>query len=195
MPQKKMTREEFEAARAQVHGINTQRHAPLVEGVIKWAKPARVVEIGAFQGFMSVTIMRALQEAGGGHLHVVDSFYDFGTNPKSLRETLSKFGDNFDVQIATSATMQVPKIDMAVIDANHSYEWAKADTLASIAAGAWILMYHDSQDFQGVRDVVSELRAMPNWGVVELPFNAGYALAIERFDAGPAIVPREETSV
>lgn len=201
MPSTEMTRDEFEALRRSVHGINTQRHAELVEGVIRWARPRHVLEIGAFQGFMSCTIVRALQEAhakaGGelGRLTVVDNFFDWNQPPaKTFRRSLSRFGDNWELQVATSETMQVGRVDMAVIDANHTYDWCKKDTIASIAAGAWILMFHDSQDFEGVRMVVDELAEDPRWGVVRLPFDAGWTLAIENFDAGPPIYPAGITS-
>ena len=196
-----MTREEFEALRNTVHGIGTRRHVELVEGVIRWARPRHVVEIGAFQGFVSCSIVRALQDvqavAGGdlGRLTVVDNFFDYNQPPpKAFRNHLSRFGSNWELQIATSETMRVKEVDMAVIDANHTYEWCKKDALASIEAGAWILMFHDSQEFEGVRMVVDELEANPRWGVVRLPFDAGWTLAIENFETPPPIYPSGITS-
>jgi predicted O-methyltransferase YrrM len=192
-----MIRTDFERNRAGIVALHTERHAHLVEGVIRWARPKHVLEIGAFQGYMSVTIARALWEVwqdDSNRLSIIDNFHDYRTNPALLSGNMNACGiSNYEVLIGTSETVTPPAIDMAVIDGDHSYEWAWRDTKLAIEAGAWILMWHDSHSYEGVRMAVDHVRSMPNWGVVELPFDAGYALAIERFDAGPAEIPLDKS--
>lgn len=188
-----MTREEFDLAHAQVESLYTQRHAFAVEGLIKWLRPRAVLEIGAFKGYLSISAMRALQEVGaGGVLHVVDAFADWRTNPVTLRETLSRFGDNFTIQVATSETMEVPTVDLALIDADHTYEWTRRDILNAMKAGAWAIGVHDSEQYEGVRMAVDEVRRMHNWGVIEAPFDSGYAIMVERFDTGSWTIPQHK---
>lgn len=188
-----MTREEFEAARDGVESLYTRRHAHIVEGLIKWLRPRAVLEVGAFKGYLSVTAMRALQESGdGGVLHVVDSFADHRTGLEALRSTLTRFGSNFTVQAATSETMAVPKVDLALIDADHTYEWTRRDVLNAMKAGAWAIGVHDSEQYEGVRMAVDDVRRSHNWGVIEAPFDSGYAVMVERFDTGPPSIPQHQ---
>lgn len=199
-----MNRVEFEAARANIECLDTRRHCHLVEGVIRWARPKSVLEIGAYKGFMSATIGRALMESGEaagiapGRLTILDNFHDYRTNPQLLRSNLKACGvENYDLVKATSKSFTrgiiAQRWDMAVIDGDHTFDWAMADTQFAISNGAYILMFHDSDGFEGVRMVIRHLRSLPNWGVVELPFDSGYALAIEKFDTGSAGVPADQT--
>ena len=196
-----MRREDFEAARERIESLSTIRHAHLVEGVIKWARPSRILEIGAYQGYVSSTIARATLEVGHGHLIILDNFHDYRSSQAKLDRNLRSTGaiagnpsrgGTFEILRGTSENEHVTQIDMAVIDANHTYEWCKRDTELAIASGAWILMWHDSHAFEGVRMVLNEIRER-DWNIVELPFDAGYALGIQRFDAGPAEVPMEKS--
>lgn len=158
-----------------------------------------MLEIGAFHGFMSATIGRALFEVWGDHekrLRIIDNFHDYRTSPEKLSQNLEVCEVPFELSQGTTETLSpMEGFDLAVIDGDHSYEWAWRDTQFAIASGAYMLLWHDSHSFEGVRLAVDHIRSRPGWGVVELPFDAGYALAIERFDAGPADVPADRSYV
>jgi hypothetical protein len=151
---------------------------------------------------MSATILRAMDEAGmaenpEARFDIIDSFHDYRTGAALLERNINSIEPETRWRLHAGSTLdphpEIDRIDMAVIDADHSYEWALRDTMFAISRGAWLLMWHDSHSFEGVRMTVDHVRLMPNWGVVELPFDAGYALAIERFDAGPAEVPKDSS--
>lgn len=180
---------DFEERVADIDSLYTRRHAHLVYGVVRWLQPRVVAEIGVYHGFMSAWIARGLEEVGqGGKLWLVDSWHDWRASQERVTANLDSLGvDRSTYECFTGnsfdfVNVRPGKVDLAVIDADHSYDWALADFGNTKMLGAWAWLFHDVQSCEGVGILVDEIRRDNRYQVVEVPFDLGYALVVERFE-------------
>jgi hypothetical protein len=181
-----ITREEFERAWVQIPGLDTQRHALIVEGMIRWLRPDVVLEIGCFKGCITARAARALQENGSGYLVVVDLFCLEHT-PDDLKYSLEMTGTLPVVELIAGDSVTVPfpdHVDMALIDGDHGVEECWLDVRRSIDAGAKCICLHDTWPFverpassPGPSLALARLNAM-GWSTICSHFDRGYGVAL-----------------
>ena len=120
-------------------------HAILLYGIITSIKPDNVLEIGIGSGFITKTILHALNYNGKGHLKSVDNWYDWrGKEPKHVQE-LRDMGCNIVAPIEEEVFVKSEKktYDIIMVDGNHNEggNWAE-DTYRLLNDGG-MLFAHD----------------------------------------------------
>jgi predicted O-methyltransferase YrrM len=195
----------------------------LYYGVVRAVQPEHVLVIGSGYGFSVVCLALGLRDNGKGRLSFVDPSYNvlkhgpFKTvggrgNWDDPEQVIRHFG-HFDVdQVVTHYTMRsdeffphfkalgLPRIDVAFIDGNHSYEHVKFDfveTLGHMKKNAYIFL-HDTNIYiremlrnSGVKRWLKLLRKEKElFEVIDFPFSSGVALIrILQDDAWKYLIP------
>jgi len=179
-------REEFNQLLDGFADLATRRHAEIVEGLIKWLKPAVVVEVGVAFGYMSARIARALQESGHAYRVpiAVDSFEERHTTPEGLCERWETAGLTIDLRVCDSRTVILPdKIDMAVIDGHHDVDPCWIDVRRSVLRGASCICLHDTMPEEDCHDCPGPSIALARldsqgWQTFAADFDRGFAVAL-----------------
>lgn len=134
----------------------------------------RVLEIGSYVGASSCYLAAALS-MNGGHLYCVDTWAN-ETMPEGERDTLAEFRKNtagvaqLITQIRkrsdelTADDLPLP-VDLAFIDADHSYRAAKGDfeKVSEWIRDGGTIAFHDTIWFEGVSRVLGEILATGEW--------------------------------
>jgi predicted O-methyltransferase YrrM len=181
----------------------------LYYGLVRTLRPRHVVVIGSGFGFSVVCLALGLKDNGGGHLSFVDPSYSVladgpfrtigGTSqwdsPDKVSAHFRRFGVEHIVRhfrqtseefFAQYAQRNLPPIDLAFIDGNHSYRDVRHDFLATLARSHRnsYLLLHDSNIY--VRELVrhagvkrwmkSIAREKDHFELIDFPFSSGVAL-------------------
>ena len=124
-------------------------------GLVRAVKPGHIVVIGSGYGFSGVCLALGLKDNGRGRLSFVDPSYSIfkhgpwktmggrgkWDDPKGVAEHLSLFGvDDIvthfklksDEFFPRFSSFELPEIDIAFIDGNHSHENVKYDFTATV---------------------------------------------------------------
>jgi predicted O-methyltransferase YrrM len=135
-----------------------------------------VVEIGAWQGFSSLMLGRALAANGGGMLLTSD------INPRALERSL-KMTEGLPIEHChvevDSMELDIKSLlpnapGMCFIDGQHKYEWAHNDIeiCSKLIPKNGVLVVHDySGGFPGVQKAVYELLGRTRWQSLYLDEN------------------------
>jgi predicted O-methyltransferase YrrM len=195
----------------------------LYYGVVRALQPSHVLVIGSGYGFSVVCLALGLKDNGKGRLSFVDPSYDVlkhgpfktvGGRGKwnDPREVIRHFG-HFDVnQVVTHykmrsdeffpqyRTLGLPRIDLAFIDGNHSYEHVKFDfveALGHMRKNSYVFL-HDTNIYiremlrnSGVKRWLKLLkREKELFEIIDFPFSSGVALMrILQDDAWKYFIP------
>jgi predicted O-methyltransferase YrrM len=135
---------------------------------------AKVVEFGSYLG-ASTCFLAAGVSAHGGKVIAID-LWNNETIPDEVRDTFAGFERNIArvrhlVRIVRKNTSDLtpediePPVDLAFIDADHSYEGTRKDAnfIAPLMGPEGIIAFHDSTTFSGVGKTVGELLATEDW--------------------------------
>lgn len=143
---------------------------------------ATVLEVGSYVGASTCFIGAGLSHGGGGVIYCLDTWQN-ETMPGGIRDTLAEFCANTTAYASaikivqkrsdevTPADLPGP-VDLAFVDADHSYDAVKADfaIVARILAPRGVVALHDVAAYQGVSRVTGEALATGAWcigGAVE----------------------------
>jgi hypothetical protein len=181
----------------------------LYYGLVRTLRPRHVVVIGSGFGFSVVCLALGLKDNGRGRLSFVDPSYSFlkdgllrtvggtgqWTEPDRVRQHYARFGVDRWVQhykmtsaafFAEYAQHDLPEIDIAFIDGNHSYEDVRHDFLATLrhAHRNTYMLLHDTNIYvrelvrhAGVKRWLKRLGAERKaFEIVDFPFASGVAL-------------------
>jgi len=181
----------------------------LYYGLVRTLRPKHVVVIGSGFGFSVVCLALGLKDNGRGRLSFVDPSYSFlkdgllhtvgGTDqwnePERVRAHYARFGVESWVRhykmtsaefFARYTQHNLPEIDVAFIDGNHSYEDVRHDFLASLrhAHRDTYLLLHDSNIYMrelvrhaGVKRWLKRVGAdRKAFEIVDFPFASGVAI-------------------
>lgn len=176
----------FEKTIQAIPQLHTHNHAHVIHGLVRWLKPTLVMEIGAYMGYMTCWLAKGLQENGlpGSHLFVVDDFSLHEGNPANITNALAYTECNHvktTIMPMRSQDIELwPRLDMAFIDGDHSYEGVKHDFDKCVAAGAYCLIIHDTVGWHGPRRFIEELDRA-EWHVLEVNFDSGLGICIKKF--------------
>lgn len=191
-----LTHEQFVANVARVAHQGTDRHAHVIYGLIRWLKPFQVVEVGAWYGYSSAWIARALQEnneEGAGEMRPDDArarllvIDDYSLWPEQLPQVqfwhamgLCDVGEVVSVEAKDSKVAEWPeRVDFAYIDGDHSFEGCKFDAEKAIALGATCIVLHDTTTWWGPRQYVEE--CIPDgWTMIECDFDQGLTVMMKK---------------
>ncbi len=181
----------------------------LYYGLVRTLRPAHVVVIGSGFGFSVVTLALGLNDNGEGTLSFVDPSYSLVKNgplqtiggtsqwnePEKVRAHFSRFGVESRVEhykmtseafFTDYASRDLPPIDIAFIDGNHSYDDVRHDFVAAMRhmrKGGFILL-HDTNIYvrefvghAGVKKWLREIQRETEWfEAVDFPMASGVAL-------------------
>jgi len=166
------------------HGLTAACHIPTwttrtqLEALFRLAaelpEQARIVELGSYLG-ASTCFLAAGVATKGGRVIAID-LWNNETIPGGPRDTFGEFQRNIAgvahlLKIVRKHTRELsaddvePPVQMAFIDADHSYEATKADAafLEPHIAPNGIMAFHDTTAFAGVGRALGELLANGNW--------------------------------
>ncbi|MFC1731994.1 class I SAM-dependent methyltransferase [candidate division KSB1 bacterium] len=136
-------------------GKDHPRYGRFVYSFAKYYKPGHIVEVGTYAGGTSVGWARALAETGSGVLTCIDNdTYSHGTYPDITRVNIGKTGlssDRYTLLSGDSKTL-IPelalkynrRIDIYLVDGDHTYEGAMADInngIPMMKPGGFILVH------------------------------------------------------
>ncbi|MDA8305229.1 MAG: class I SAM-dependent methyltransferase [Deltaproteobacteria bacterium] len=181
----------------------------LYYGLVRALRPQHLLVIGSGFGFSVVCFALGMKDNGGGMLTFVDPSYslikngpfrtiggkDKWSEPLRVQEHFKQFGVEdivthyklrSDQFFTTFKALGLPKIDIAFIDGNHSYENVKEDflnTLEHVRKNSYILL-HDSniyvREFIGHAGVKKWLKLVRKekeyFEIIDFPFSSGMAL-------------------
>jgi predicted O-methyltransferase YrrM len=143
-------------------GMDHPRYGRFIYAFARAYKPDLVVELGSYAGGTAIGWATALRDNGKGRLICVDAdLYSQGTFPTVTRKNITKTGlppDRFELRPGESKTMipQVAaelkgKVDIYLVDADHSYEGALLDMengLPMVKPGGFILVHDVDPKFR-----------------------------------------------
>lgn len=186
---------DFDKMMDSIPSLSTKSHAQIIYGLIRWLRPNKVVEIGAYCGYTTCHIAKAMKDAGinpSSMLYVIDNFSLHNITPAQIANALTHAGVNevpHYIVVQDSQTMtDWPAMDMAIIDGDHSYEGAKNDWNNCVEAGAEVIVLHDTVEWWGPRQLVEEIRThWPDWSVIESNHDNGLAICILNKPKAPPV--------
>lgn len=176
------------------------RHPRILYALIRWFQPKVVVEVGTFRGYSACWMGRALQEnekadqPESGHLYCIDAWCvptnpavdaDGGFEPH-WRKNLATMGVTDKVTLIKGKSHQVEwpdQIDMAFIDADHSYAACTHDVNQALMKGAHIIAADNVHLTEGSRRWADEFREICpeiGWDIFEVPFQEGFLIAAKK---------------
>lgn len=178
------SQELFDHVLKETLGWGTARHAWLVYGLVRWLQPKVVVETGALCGYMTLHILKGLEENGFGHVYAIDPFIERGSGAQ-LHNTCQRAGLSHRLTILDGRSEDVPwpsLVDMAVIDGDHSHEAVVYDCNQAVGRAASCLCLHDTYELSGPRDYVDRFasEAPEDWGLIEGVFDYGFSVFVKR---------------
>lgn len=175
----------------------------LLASLVRALRPEFLVEIGAFEGFSTLSLAEALERNGRGICHSFDLFLpragyrspvlgDWNREMLTVARThLSIAGLSHRVNFHQGKSSELlnilrreelPAIDFAFIDGDHTQEGVSRDFQAvreRLRHPATIVL-HDTRhrDWDGPRWLVNQLRGDRSWTVCDLPTADGAGMAI-----------------
>lgn len=179
----------LDSVTASVPNLWTDRHAWLMYGLVRWLRPVNCVEVGAYAGFSSMHIARALEDMGQGHLWCIDD-YSLGTSAADIHNNLVRAGVASRVTLVSGKSREVewPKrVDFAFIDGDHSFDGCRMDCDEVIRLGARCVCIHDTQGWWGPAEYLEMFREQSAgvWDVMEGVFDSGFAVLLKREPKNP----------
>lgn len=177
-------------------------HPIVIYGLIRSMKPEVVVEVGAYRGFGTAWMAKAVQENGVGHVYAIDNFSLKQFTPYR-EQAIKHFWHNL---AALGVTDQVTLIEgdsdkvewpanptVVYIDGWHSYLAAKNDFVKAAMLGAECICLDDTTQSIGPRMLVEEIRKLGNWDVINVLRDCGLTICIEktRHTMGPITFSQE----
>lgn len=185
-----LSRDEFERRATEVIALDTQRHARLIAGLVRWLQPERCVEVGTYCGGTAVHIARALQENGRGELVCIDDFSLNGDAYHQLWYHLGALGlgDVVSVNVGRSTEPEIwpERVDFAVIDGDHSHVGCWSDVREAMRRGARCIVVHDVASWWGPRRWLFQDAPPEGWGLLSVGFEGGLAVLV-RNETFPAL--------
>lgn len=192
-----MTYETFEMMVATVPGIQTQRHAHILYGLVRWLQPEVVVETGSWKGYSSCWLARGLQDVGVKKSMVVciDDYTLQESSATDIHNALSSLELSNSVHLCSGDSkdpqMWPGRVDMAYIDGDHSLEGVQTDCRLAIERGAHCLVIHDTVSWWGPRQVLDWVRSQ-GFQVLEVGFDEGLAICLRNFVKPPETYTQEK---
>src|SRR5207248_2193269 len=122
----------------EARGKDHPRYGRLVYALARTIRPELVVEVGTDTGGTAVGWARALTENQKGRLICVDSdVYSKNTYPRIVKMNLERMAipaERFELRIGDSRQVisalsreYAKRVDIYLVDADHTYEGARAD--------------------------------------------------------------------
>lgn len=184
-----LTHDQFIANVARVAHQGTDRHAHMLYGLVRWLKPFQCVEVGAWYGYSTAWIARALQENNlesqgePSRLLVID---DYSLWPEQNPQVqfwhnmgLCDVGEVINVDAKDSKVADWPeRVDFAYIDGDHSFDGCKFDADKAIELGAQCVVLHDTTQWWGPRQYVEECTPK-GWSKIECLFDQGLTIMMK----------------
>lgn len=171
-------------------------------GLVRVARPQRIVVIGSYRGFTPLVFARALADNGeGGRVTFIDPSMvdDFWCDPERVQAHFAAYGinniDHFCLttqEFAQSAALEeLGEVDILLVDGYHSEEQARFDhqTFAQQLGSRGYALFHDAVHDRlthiygsdkpyrhTVHHYMDALRRDPEWEVLTLPFDSGLCM-------------------
>jgi predicted O-methyltransferase YrrM len=179
----------------------------LYYGLARVLRPAAVVVIGSFRGFVPLVFGKALADNGeNGLVHFIDPSLvdDFWREPQGVRDYFARYGVTnvrhylMTTQqfVASESYHALERVGIVFVDGYHSEEQARFDYEAfrELLALDGIVLFHDSvrcdtsriygpgRDYEcRVKHFINSLKLNPRLQVFDLPFFEGVTL-VRRVD-------------
>lgn len=166
-------------------------HPKALHMLVRWLEPEVVVEIGSHIGMTACWIGRAIQENNKGRLFCIDSFcWTNETQEEQWEANLLACGVRDWVTLIRGRSQEVEwpsSVDLAFVDANHTYPVCKHDAEKARSLGATCIVLHDTVSWEGSRKYAEEMRTAQDWqgwDFLEENSECGLLIAKKRFPKG-----------
>ena len=136
--------------------------ARFLYSIVRHSRAKTIIEIGVFHGAGSLSLSQAVDENGGGELHLVDISKDFLQDVSKKIENKKWKIKIFQHHLKTNEENDVinfPETDVLFVDACHTYEAVKNDLrkYQPLVSKGGFLILHDTVFHQGPRRVALEM--------------------------------------
>lgn len=183
----------FEKLTQNIPNLLTSRHAQIIYGLVRWLKPEKILEIGAYQGYLSCYLAQGLIDNGLAKetaLYIMDNFSLPGTDPSNISNALTFCGVNEVPHFIINGNSQTlpmeawPMCQMAIVDGDHSLNGCKNDVEHCMQMGAECIVIHDTVDWWGPRDFINLIKDNPDYpyNFIECGFDSGLAILLLKVD-------------
>jgi len=142
----------------------------LLYNITRQTKSKKIIEVGVFHGAGSLSMSQAMDENGGGEIHLIDISKEF---LEGVHNKISKKKWNITVhqhyininketefdELVKSRVTGLPNTDILFIDGGHSYEELKNDIrqYQPLVSPGGLMILHDTIQQSGARKIVSEM--------------------------------------
>jgi predicted O-methyltransferase YrrM len=138
---------------AWVSGNISDYDSRFLAGLVSFANPRRLVEIGVASGWSSAVVLKALATADGQRtLAGIDLSPDYYLDPsiptgRAVQDSVPDLAANYRLltgRLAFDVMPEVGSIDFAFIDGHHMHPWATLDMLSVLPfleRGRWVAMH------------------------------------------------------
>jgi predicted O-methyltransferase YrrM len=167
----------------------------LYYGLVRLMQPEVVVSVGSYRGFSTVCLGLGVQDNGKGTCYFVDpgkvdDYWHDAANIRRLRESFGLSDRWIPVKETTQDALldgSLPdRIDLLLIDGDHSYEGVRFDfeRLGARVPPGGIILLHDAAvegtggftPWEVKRFLENEVYGRTEYQTLTLPFDAGLAL-------------------
>ena len=138
---------------AWVQGNISEYDSRFLAGLVSFANPRNVVEIGVASGWSSAVLLKALDTVEGDSavtgIDLSPTYYLDSSIPtgRAVEETVPDLARNYRLltgQLAVDVMPEVGNVDFAFIDGHHMHPWATVDILSVlpfIGRGRWVALH------------------------------------------------------
>ncbi len=150
--------------------------ASLLYSIVRLIRPEIAIEIGTAEGNSCLAIGQALEDNKRGILYTMDPL-DRELVKIAIKKSKLNRRINYIVDYSTNILpkLNLPKIDFAFIDGDHSYEGVLKDfeLITDLIPKGGVIAYHDTILFDGPKKVVKHMADSGKYEVVTLPTLSG----------------------
>ncbi len=153
-----------------------QATVELLYSLVRLSQPEIVVDIGTAKGNSAIAIGQALADNGMGKVYTIDpeeqELVRIAIRKSHLQKQI-KYCIGYSTKVVPQ--LSLPRVDFAFIDGDHAYAHVRADydlVKHKIPSGG-LLVFHDTNLFEGPKRVVEELKKEGLFECVSLPTLSG----------------------
>jgi cephalosporin hydroxylase len=175
---------DFDTLVSTIPRMCTDRHAKMIQGLVRWLRPQVVLEIGSWRGYVTCHIAQAVKENHFGRVYVIDNYTIQDSDPSAIHNSLMicEVADLVGIISGDSQSVPWPAAEMVVVDGDHRLPTVTADVQRAMDGGATCIVMHDTCNNTGPRAWVDAFRESknPDWDLIEVNFDEGAAILMRR---------------
>lgn len=151
-----------------LEGWDTEFEVALtINSLIKMVEAKKILEIGTYRGITTLFMAEAIQDLNGEVITIDIKNYAETNFEKSTFKNLIRYKIGNSQKILSKSNMN---FDLIFIDADHSEQGVFKDfnITKKYLNDDGIIIFHDSNSFKGVKNVINYIKHLNNFQVIDL---------------------------